>query len=105
LSVDFYQSFFEGGLLNMGSIDIKIQKREQRYAPEMTEEWYSFVGFRDNEKAIHDHRTSPKTYEKRKMTEADRAAYIFPLPSFGEIDAFWQRIALYLRNEGYGVFR
>jgi hypothetical protein len=95
----------ESRSLELQSIDMEIQKREQRYAPEMTEEWYSFLGFRDNEKAIHDFRTHPKTYERRKMTEADRAAYIFPLPPFGDIDALWQRIALYLRNEGYGVFR
>jgi hypothetical protein len=105
MRVDFDQSRDDGGLLEMGSIGIEVPKREQRYAPEMTEEWYSFLGFRDNEKVIHDYRTRPKTYERRKMTEADRAAYIFPLPAFGEIDALWQCIALYLRNEGCGVFR
>jgi hypothetical protein len=105
MRVNFDQSRFDRDLLELGSIDIEVPKREQRYAPEMTEEWYSVLDFRDNEKSIHDYRTRPKIYERREMTAADRAAYIFPLPAFGEIDALWQHIALYLRNEGYGVFR
>jgi hypothetical protein len=38
------------------------------------------------------------------MTSADRSAYAFPIPRFGEYDVLWQRISTYLGNEGFGKF-
>jgi hypothetical protein len=66
--------------------------------------WSSYLDFGSNEKRIHDHRPTEVSYERRKMTDADRAAYFVPLPRFGEFEGLWQRIAMYLSNEGYGTF-
>ena len=66
--------------------------------------WYSFLSFREGEKSIHDSRKGEKQRECRPMTDADRAAYIFPLPHFGEFDILWQRVTTYLNDEGFGTF-
>ncbi len=66
--------------------------------------WYSFLSFREGEKSIHNSRKGEKQYECRPMTDADRAAYIFPLPRFGEFDILWQRVTTYLNDEGFGTF-
>ena len=93
LIADFQEDHDEPGLLQMRSIDIKGPRG-----------WYSYLSFRDSEKSMHDHRTAEDSYERRAMTDADRAAYVFPLPRFGEFDVLWQRISMYLHSEGYGPF-
>jgi hypothetical protein len=95
LIADFHQYPLDLSVLEMWSIDVRTEEGE---------EWHSSLVFGDNEKAIHDSRPPEMVYERRPMTDADRAAYVFPLPRFGEFEGLWQRIAMYLRNEGFGEF-
>jgi hypothetical protein len=94
MMADFWEDYEQLGVLKMRSIDIKGRHG-----------WYSWLGFEDREKAIHDYRGKEKLYGRRKLTDADRSAYAFPLPGFGDFDVFWQRISMYLRNEGFGEFK
>jgi hypothetical protein len=91
--VDFQEHFDDLGILRMRSIDIKRARG-----------WYSFLDFEDGEKSIHDSRMEEKSYERRPMTKADRSAYAFPPPRFGEFDSLWQRISMYIDREGFGTF-
>ena len=47
---------------------------------------------------------SGKGRQLTPMTDADQAAYAFPLPRFGEFDILWQRVTTYLNDEGFGTF-
>jgi len=66
--------------------------------------WHSYLDFRGCQILIHDHTKEETRYERRKMTEAERAAYAFPLPAFGEFETLWQRISMHLDAEGFGAF-
>jgi hypothetical protein len=94
LIADFHQPF-DRSVLEMWTIDVRTERGE---------EWHSHLSFRENEKTTHDHRLPEMRYECRPMTDADRATYAVPLPGFGEFEGLWQRIAMYLRNEGFGEF-
>jgi hypothetical protein len=91
--VRFEEDFEQPGVLKMRSIDIKGPHG-----------WFSSLNFEDGQKAIHDYRGKEKSYERRKLTDADRSAYTLPLPRFGDFEVFWQRISMYLKNEGFGAF-
>ena len=91
--VDFQEDLDDRGILKMSSIDIKGGKQ-----------WHSHLNFRRNEIAIHDDRNEETHYECRKMTDVQRAAYAFPLPTFGEFETVWQHISMHLDAEGFGVF-
>ena len=91
--VDFQEDLDDRGILRMSSIDIKGGKQ-----------WHSHLNFRRNEIAIHDDRNGETHYECRKMTDVQRAAYAFPLPTFGEFETVWQHISMHLDAEGFGVF-
>jgi hypothetical protein len=93
LIAPFEEDRGDPGKLRMRSIDIHEPCH-----------WYSYLSFRDGEKSIHDSRKGEKRYERRRMTDADRARYIFSLPPFGEIDIMWQRVTTYLSDEGFGPF-
>ena len=94
--VPFRQNFRRPGVLEMNSVDIQTIDRGDF--------WYSFLDFHGKERSIHDYRGKEKSYERRKLTKADRSAYTFLPPHFGDVDAFWQRISMYLNNEGFGAF-
>ena len=93
LIADFQEDHEEPGVLKMRSINVKGDR-----------DWYSHLSFRDREKSIHNSRKEEKSYERRTMTDAERAAYAFPLPRFGQFDTLWQHITMYLSNEGFGPF-
>ena len=96
MMVPFRQNFRRPGVLEMNSVDIQTIDRGGI--------WYSFLDFHGKERSIHDYRGKEKSYERRKLTKADRSAYTFPPPNFGDVDAFWQRISMYLSKEGFGAF-
>jgi hypothetical protein len=89
----FEEDYKQPGALKMRSIDIKGFHG-----------WQSWLSFEDGEKAVHDYRGKELSYERRKLTDVDRSTYTFPLPPFENFDVFWQRISMYLRNEGFGAF-
>jgi hypothetical protein len=96
MMVEFDESYKRPGTLKMRSL--KIETIDRRGI------WHSFLDFDEREKSIHDDRGEERLYEERKLTRTDRSAYIFPPPRFGDFDVFWQRISMYLRNEGFGAF-
>jgi len=95
---DFREDHEDPGILKMTSLDIR--KIDGEYGC-----WHSYLDFRGNEIAIHDHRMEETRYERRKMTEAERAAYAFPLPAFDEFEILWQHISMHLDAEGFGPFK
>jgi hypothetical protein len=96
MMAEFDESYRRPGTFKMRSL--KIETIDRRGI------WHSFLDFDDSEKSIHDDRGEERLYEKRKLTRTDRSAYTFPPPRFGDFDVFWQRISMYLRNEGFGAF-
>jgi hypothetical protein len=62
--------------------------------------WQSALDFKGNEIAIW----PTGSCHRRVMTGADRSAYAFPIPRFGDYELLWQRISMYLSNEGFGTF-
>ncbi len=93
--VPFCENYRTPGILEMRSVD--IQRIDEG------EVWYSSLNFDENEQSIHDHRQE-RRYERRKLTDADRSAYTFLPPPFGDFDTFWRCVSMYLSNEGFGVF-
>jgi hypothetical protein len=91
--VEFQGNYDDRGILEMRSIEIKGR-----------ESWYSYLSFEKGEKSIHDYRAEEKSFERRPMTDGDRSLYTFPPPGFGELDDFWQRVSVYLKDEGFGSF-
>jgi hypothetical protein len=80
------------GLVTMRSIDIRGGKS-----------WHSSLNFEDDEKTTSDSRLD--SFTRQTMTKEDRSTYIFSPPPFGDFDIFWQRISMYLEQEGYGTFQ
>ena len=66
--------------------------------------WLSQLDFKDGAVTIRDYRTGETGYERRKMTDADRAMYVFPVPDFGDVETLWQRVSLHLAAEGLKGF-
>jgi hypothetical protein len=62
--------------------------------------WQSALDFKQGEKSIW----PLGSYYRQVMTDADRSAYAFPIPGFGDYELLWQRISMYLSNEGFGTF-
>ena len=94
---DFREDREGPSLLKMVSLDIR--KIGGGYS------WHSYVDFDGNEVTIRDNRTNESGYVRRKMTDAERAAYAFALPRFGEFGAMWDRICMHLHAEGVGMFK
>jgi hypothetical protein len=102
---DFRSDFPHPEILEMRSVKIDLRKGERLFDKDGEDEWYSFLDFEKGEKSIHHYRErEKKLYERRKMTEADRATYRFPWPSFGDVETLWTRVSRHLRDEGYGIF-
>ena len=93
--VDFYEFDNAPGTLRLWFIEI-------RTADGAHEIWSSSLSYDDEIKRIWDYRYGSSIVERRPMLEADRTMYAIPLPSFGECDLLWQRVLLYLENEGFG---
>jgi len=89
----FSEDYDDPGILKLRSVNILGIEEEHL--------WYSFLNFEDNEKSVYD-RETPR--QSREMTVADRAAYAFPLPRFGELAILWERLSMYLEKEGFGGF-
>jgi hypothetical protein len=93
--IDYYEDDSEPEMLRLSFIEI-------RTADGAHEIWSSRLSFDDEIKRIWDYRYGNSTVERRPMLETDRTMYIFPVPSFGECDLLWERVLLYLENEGFG---
>jgi hypothetical protein len=103
----FHQSL-DRSVLEMWTLDVRTEPEEEEkwhsHLGLREAEWHSHLNFPENKKTTHDYRLPEMRYKRRPMTAADRTTYTFPLPGFGEFEGLWQRIAMYLRNEGFGTF-
>jgi hypothetical protein len=78
------------------------------YVYEPVSQYNIWLAHNDTEartKTIHDHRNSPRGYEKRPMSDSDFALCVFPEPRFGDFNELWHRVETYLQNEGFGTLR
>jgi hypothetical protein len=90
LHTEFTEGFDKPGVLKMWSVSVK--------------KWSAYNKCDQREKTIYDHRSDPRGYEVRPMSDSDLLLCEFAEPAFGEFNDLWLRICSYLENEGFGSF-
>jgi hypothetical protein len=94
----FDEGFDKRGVLKMWSVDVFDPVTRDTY-------WHAHNDLKGRTVTVWDHRDSPTGYAKRPMTDSDLALCEFADPPFGDFNSLWQRIEIYLRNEGFGTLR
>jgi hypothetical protein len=84
---------------------LEMQSLEFREPVSGYNTWHAYNDIEGRMKTIHDHRNNPRGHEERSMTDSDVALCEFAEPRFGEFNDLWQRVEIYLRNEGFGTLR
>ena len=94
----FHEDLDKSGEMQMRGVDIYKPIGEHKI-------WSAHNSIAQRTKTIYDRRNNPRGYEERLMTDADVALCEFAEPRFGDFNDLWQRVEIYLRNEGFGALR
>jgi hypothetical protein len=94
----FHEDLDKSGEMQMRGVDIYKPIGEHNI-------WSAHNSIAQRTKTIYDRRNNPRGYEERLMTDADVALCEFAEPRFGDFNDLWQRVEIYLRNEGFGALR